>query len=886
MAVEHYHRTFNFSQPAGQSYLVISNTNQIKSGDTLFLGPSSDFDNTGATEKVSVSHVTGNNVFLNSPTFYQYAYGDKITFFNNVYLISKLGLAGDAGTGTIFKHDAYSGTRIETSFAGEYARITGARWSTEVGAVACISTSQLLFINPYNYYFKWKSMFLSNIPSSNSNYFEVYDVVFDGITVYKLAKYATTKDDTGRKVTESWSTYNYQQDTLAPYTHNVAIYTKRQNTIGTNSNRFYVQTRDQFGVGLRDVNINFYADNADIGANFDPLNGQAITGINGKADMEYNPSGLYTGPTTISVRADKSSSFTGSQYSWNFILVDSKSNAQGQFGEGAMFQRTYISSELYAFHIFDPYKSYHLIKEGEPLEPRLPPVSIFCLTYFTAPGGHWEFEGHYTESCWPAWQKSPVPPGRTDGPPSEGSCRWGCITWPATDHETNSRQCSPGGFSPRSSFITQLVNFTQVGVHPEYYLGDWADPEGERKLDQYSKPLILPQSTWFWQYRRIGRCSSDDCLGADCCLNDGEPIPHKLFQITESVSDLQASQLHMSKHSHWTSGVYQETVNTEVPIDQFVFVQDAIPVFWSEKNPRETYIWIRLRPAAFSLDGNTLKFYVREVYTVDDVHYDTGYHDVVDLYGPPTDFNDTDDPGAGCTLNNPICFHYFDAGGGALGLEFLYLPLRIFHHNALVYVHIEIYDTSAEPNYIFTDYFFRIIPDYKSPYLENEQPGREEDQVALDTKLYFEIKDAGEGVDMDSLEVYLNSRIVYHAGMPYNPSTVIEEVSLNHYKVTIDLPYDLQYGKDYSVAVQAIDISENKNILRDSYRFYTRHSEVPWFTGFDPKLCKRGMPRFRDVSFVVLGAGDGVDDETIRIQVHDKDVTDKSTILPIIYRVS
>ena len=80
MAVEHYHRRFDFSQPAGQSYLVINNTSQIKSGDTLFLGPSTDFDNTGATEKVSVSHVTDNNVFLNSPTFYQYAYGDKITF--------------------------------------------------------------------------------------------------------------------------------------------------------------------------------------------------------------------------------------------------------------------------------------------------------------------------------------------------------------------------------------------------------------------------------------------------------------------------------------------------------------------------------------------------------------------------------------------------------------------------------------------------------------------------------------------------------------------------------------------------------------------------------------------------------------------------------------
>jgi hypothetical protein len=317
-----------------------------------------------------------------------------------------------------------------------------------------------------------------------------------------------------------------------------------------------------------------------------------------------------------------------------------------------------------------------------------------------------------------------------------------------------------------------------------------------------------------------------------------------------------------------------------------MFVQDAVPSFWSEKNPRETAIWIRMRPHAFSLNGDTLKFFVREVWTVDDQHFDTGYHDVLQEYGPPTEFKDNDDWSQGCAYDNPVCIRYFDAGGGALGIEFYYNRPGIYHHNALVYVHIEIYDTAAEPNYIYTDYWFRIIPDYNSPYLENENPGREEDQVPLDTKLYFEVKDHGEGVDIDTLEVFLNSRIVYHAGQPNNPATIIEEVSINHYKVTIDLPYELQFNKDYSVGVMVRDISENKNILRESYRFYTRYSEVPWFTDFDPKLCKRGMPRFRDVSFMVLGGGQGVDKETIRIQVHNQDVTEKSKIIPVVYRIA
>ena len=237
--------------------------------------------------------------------------------------------------------------------------------------------------------------------------------------------------------------------------------------------------------------------------------------------------------------------------------------------------------------------------------------------------------------------------------------------------------------------------------------------------------------------------------------------------------------------------------------------------------------------------------------------------------------------------NDRVTLEYFDAGGGTLGIEFTYDNPDIYHHNALVYVHIEIYDTAAEPNFIYTDYWFRIIPDYKSPYIENENPSREEMLVPLDTNIEFDLKDDGEGVDIDSLEVYLNSRIVYHALMPANPSTVITEIEpLTHYRVSIDIPYDLQYDKAYNVGVRARDISENKNILRDSYRFYTRPSEVPWFTDFDPKKCLRGMPRFRDVSFLVLGAGDGVDPQTIRIQVHDKEVTDQSKITPVIYRVS
>jgi len=879
-AVEHYNRSFSFGQPDGRMYLDINNANQVVNGTTLFLGPSIDPDNPAATEKVTVNFVDGNRVHLNSPTRYQYAVGDSITFFNNVYLISELGFDGDPRYGTIFKLDAYSGAKLETRTGGEYARITGARWSTEVGGIACISNSQLLFVKPYDSYLQWKSMFLNNIFSNNKTTFEIYDVVFDQLSIYKLAKYATTKDDDGLKETEGWSTYNYQQDTLLPYTHNVSVYMYQQYMLAADISRIYVRTKDQFGISLRDVNINMYRDGSDLGALFDPLNGQAVTDSDGNADIGYTPgpgNPGYTGPAYVNVRADKSSSYTGSQYCWNSIFIDSKYEIFTDIGGGVspftgvgagagVTQDKLHSEGLYAWQIYDPFKTSHLERVGGDIETTVPLAYIICQTNFGSPGGWWVNGGHSSSvsTCWPWFQTTPA---KTDGPRSNTpnmGCEWSCITWPPNPGETAIPICD-GQYSPRVNFITQVLEFTQEGVPPKYY----RDQVGNLDADDI-KPLILPQPLWFLQYDKDMICETG------CDLEDGMPVPHRLV-LLDSEYTLGFSQLNLSKHSHWINGVHSLLLKTDVNLDQFIFVEDAVPSFWSEKNARETDIWIRMRPFAFSLNGDTLKFYIREVWTADDHHYDTGYYDVIQRYGWPPN-------------NDIITLDYFLAAGNeqdpVLGIEFTFNNPDIFHHNSTVYVHIEIEDTAAEPNLIYTDYWFKVIPDFNAPYLINEDPVREEDHVALDTRLYFEIKDDGEGIDIDTLEVFLNSRTVYNAGWPANPDTVIEQVSINHYKVTIDLPFDLQYGKDYSVGVRVTDVSENRNKLRDSYRFYTRQSEAPWFTNFDPWKCRRGMPIFTDVSFVVLGAGDGVDAQTIRIQVHDKDVTDKSKITPIIYRIS
>lgn len=322
-------------------------------------------------------------------------------------------------------------------------------------------------------------------------------------------------------------------------------------------------------------------------------------------------------------------------------------------------------------------------------------------------------------------------------------------------------------------------------------------------------------------------------------------------QIIESF-DLQISQLKVSGHTYWVGSTAYDYLWTYTTLDQFIFVEDAIPKFWSVKNPIDTNIWIRLRPFAYSLSATRFSFFVREVW----FGGDTGYVDVT----------------------SQTTHQYFDAGGGILGLELTYNPAQDFHHDSLIYVFIQIYDTAPSPNRITTNYWFSVIPDYKSPYLENLSPSREQDNVAIDTDIYFEIKDAGAGIDIDSLEVYINSRVV-------TPTSIIK-VNDYHYKVTYNPTTNFFYGKRIAVGVVVNDLSNNDNWLNDRYAFYTADSDGVFFTALEPGMCKRGLSRFHDVSFVALGLGDGVDVDTLRLQVRDKDVTDESDIVPIIYRIS
>ena len=138
--------------------------------------------------------------------------------------------------------------------------------------------------------------------------------------------------------------------------------------------------------------------------------------------------------------------------------------------------------------------------------------------------------------------------------------------------------------------------------------------------------------------------------------------------------------------------------------------------------------------------------------------------------------------------------------------------------------------------------------------------------------------DQGVGVDIDSLDMTVNSRVV-------TPTSIVK-VDDNHYKVTYNPSNDFYYDKSVQVGVKIKDLSEQNNYLNDTYRFYTVESDDVWFTEFQPDTCKRGINPNTNISFLALGAGSGVDRDTIVVQVKGKDVTNRLNLLPVIYRIS
>jgi len=746
MSVERYETDFNGATTTGTGQINVTSSSGIEIGDEILLGPSGDVDNLNAFEYVTVTGVNGNSLYLEaSKPNNEYVDTDPVTFYKYAYVFSDVGQSAETNKGSLYKVGLNSDSTVSgVGNSGIYSGVRAASWSRDYQAVGFVQDTNILYLSTDTYQIQ-KSQALTNIDDDGATVLPVYDVVFDNAVIYRLQRATTRADLNGVKATSSWTTYNYQIDSIAPYTKSLALYTIPDSIVLSDEIvTLVVVVRDQFGIGLSSKLVYFY-DVPDSGV-FLPADGQATTDANGVASLLYvsdyfNP--VNTGDDFIDVKIQAKTNggvvgITGHDDVWDGLELLYHRKFTMELDDGIIQNPTLSGtwpvegSELYT----QTFMTQVLGMQNE--------FNIKSLSKFQFPGGHWISTGH-----------------------------------PA---DTN------------AASIKQISNFSS-----------------ESKLDQIDSDFenVLP-----------------------------------VIQDKEQSNDLQLSQLYISRHS--SSGN-----KDNVDIEQFRFIEDAIPAFWSEKNPVNTNIWIRLRPFAFALNQSTLIFKVREISYVGN----TGYIDVTSL----------------CTITT------FDAGGGLTGLDILYDPAVDFHNNAVVYVSIEVYDGAPLPNIILTDYWFKIIPDYRAPYVENEFPAREEEDVSIDTNIYFDVLDAGVGVDISSLEFYVNNRY----------KLPITSIISGGYHISYVPSEYFDYGQTVEVSVKVKDASDYKNQLNDAWRFYCEGSTGPWIDpdSFYPKNCVKGTYRkLTGISANIYGINDtGIDQSSILVKIGGKERN--VTIIPIIYRI-
>jgi len=746
MAVEHYCTEFDGATTTGTGFITVDNVGEMEIGDMLLLGPSSDMDNQFAFEWVEITSINGSDVYITAsgitPTQYEYDDEDPITYYKNIFLFSDVGQNNDLTKGSLYKIDPNDGSILDVQGSGLYSGVRASAWSSDYQSIGMVKGPNLLYIDPNNNYEIQKSHALTNIENDLVTIIPIYDLIFDSDIIYRLQNKITLKDDDGDKVTTTWTTYNYHQDTTAPYTSSISLSVDPDCVVLNDDDvEIIAVVRDQYGVGLVSKDVYFEKTGGDLNGYFTPqVPAKVTTNANGVATIAYDTGDYDLGGTNaevnIKAKTDGSSTLTGSQYVWDNVSLFLYSNFTTELIN--ITQKPTLSgtwptegSDLYA-------QMYMTQVSGMRNE-----FNVKQLSKFQFPGGPWEG-----------------------------------ISAPLSDTTT----------------IRQLLA-----------------QEDELKLDQIDNEF------------------------------DNEV---SIFQDKERSNDLQLSQTYVSRH-------VLDAEKDDVDIDQFKFIEDAIPAFWSEKNPTNTNIWIRLRPFAYDLNGSTLIFRVKEISYAGD----TGYIDV----------------SSSCVVTP------FDAGGGLQGLDILYNPPNDFHHNAVVYVSIEVYDAAPVPNIILTDYWFRIIPDYKAPYIINENPAREEEDVGINTNISFDIIDAGVGVNIDTLELHVNARRI---------QTHTVSVISGGYHVIYNPSKDFNYGETVEITIKIKDASDYENMLYDMWRFYIAGSTGPWIDrgSFDPRNCARGVYRKRTgISFNVYGINDtGIDEESILVTIGGKERN--VVITPIIYR--
>ena len=263
-------------------------------------------------------------------------------------------------------------------------------------------------------------------------------------------------------------------------------------------------------------------------------------------------------------------------------------------------------------------------------------------------------------------------------------------------------------------------------------------------------------------------------------------------------------------------------INAQALCTQYEFLLFAIPTPYSVKNSVETSVLVRIAAFGVSeLDPGTLTFKVK-----------------------------------GVDVTNQVQITPFPGG-----LELNYHPDKNFNYSDRISIEITIRDNNIPPRTIYTFYTFDTVNDFRRPEVIEVFPPHKSIENSIDTNIYCKIKDLETGLNLDTIQMYVNGNKISHN---------IEQLDSQTVKIECIPGNKFNYDSNVIVGVYIEDLEGNR--LLNSWDFYTKPSQGVLYKSIDPSECSVLVPLDQDICIEAFGLEDGINLDTATIEVLGKKV--------------
>jgi large repetitive protein len=209
-----------------------------------------------------------------------------------------------------------------------------------------------------------------------------------------------------------------------------------------------------------------------------------------------------------------------------------------------------------------------------------------------------------------------------------------------------------------------------------------------------------------------------------------------------------------------------------------------------------------------------------------------------------------------------------------IGYQVTILPYNTFNYNRLIMVQIDATATD-EISMETVNYSFRTVSDNTAPSTSAWSPYPDEEEVVVETSIYFQIKDLLSGVNIDSVTVWIDSL----AFNTLDDNFAYDEIE-EGYEVTITPLQPFNSTQVVDVVIEGEDNLDNEMSFAYSFtcELLSEDENPPFLWDINPIDGAINVPIDGEISFYVFDSDPGVNPDEIRLYKGAQNVTNQAVI--------